>query len=54
MDKLHALTDLSESLLEQVPQSLFKVKRKLPHIHALLSKYMVQKSHLKPLAEQKA
>ena len=52
--KLHILSELSESLLDQVPQSMFKVKRRLPHIHALLTKYMLQKSHLLSSAEQKA
>lgn len=52
--KLHTLSELSESLLDQVPQSQFKVKRRLPHIHSLLSKYVQQKSHLRALAEQKS
>ena len=52
--KLHSLSELSESLLDEIPQTSLKVKRRLPHVHALLSKYMMQKSHLLPSAEQKA
>lgn len=51
--KLHILSELSESLLDHIPQSIFKVNRRLPHIHAILSKYMKQKAHLLPQAEQK-
>ncbi|CAG9311437.1 unnamed protein product [Blepharisma stoltei] len=51
--KLHILSELSESLLDHIPQSIFKVNRRLPHIHALLNKYMKQKSHLLPQSEQK-
>ena len=51
--RLHTLSELSETLLDQIPQNPYKVRRRLPHIHALLSKYIQQKSHLRASSEQK-
>ena len=46
--KLHILNELSQTLLESVPQSPYKLTRRLPHIYKSLNNFMRQHSHLLP------
>jgi len=52
--QFHILSELSESLLEEVPQTMLKVRKNLSHLYTLLNNFSKKNAHILAAAEQKA